>query len=59
MSKIRNWLKGKKSYIVATVAILTALGGWVAEEITLIQLIGAIYVSLQAITIRAGIAKRN
>lgn len=64
-----DWLKylvwfqklvhGKKTYIVAVIASLTALSAWAAGELTGTQFIAALFAAAQTVFIRAGIAKGN
>jgi len=55
MMKIRNYLKGKKTYITATIGLLGALAGWADGQIDTLAFIGAVWVAVQACFIRAGI----
>jgi hypothetical protein len=57
MSKILTWLQGKKTYIVAAAAILTAIGAYLTGTITGVQLVEAIFAAIGTVTMRAGIAK--
>ena len=52
-----EWLKGKKTYIVAAAAILTAFGTYLGDGMSIGELITAIYAALATITLRAGVAK--
>jgi hypothetical protein len=51
------WLQGKKTYLVAVSAILTALIAYLNSSISLSELIAAIYGAITAITIKAGQAR--
>lgn len=55
MSKIRDFLKGKKTYITAATAILAAVGLWVDGSIDLLGLAAAAFGAIQTVFIRAGI----
>lgn len=57
LKKIRNYLKGKKSYLLATAAILTALVAWAEGGLSATELIVALYAALQTMFIRAGVSK--
>ena len=52
-----EWLKGKKTYFVAVAAVATALGGFVAGEVSLTQLVEAIFAAVAVMTLRAGVTK--
>lgn len=54
-----NFLSGYKTYIVAIAGILTALGAYASGEMSLGNLVEAIYAGLTAMALRAGIAKNN
>ena len=56
MSKMRDWLKGKKTYIAAAIGILGAMIAWSESEVDTVGLLAAVWAAIQAITIRAGIA---
>lgn len=54
---MKNFLQGKKTYLVAAVGILTALTGWSDGNLTNVE---AIIVGMNALglsTLRAGIGK--
>ena len=57
MGAIREWLRGKKSYLVGVGAIVAAVLGFAEGEIELPALVAAITAAIMAMTIRAGIAK--
>ena len=48
------WLQGKKTYIVAIGAIVTAVGAYTEGSIDLSQLVAAIFAALGAMTLKAG-----
>ena len=55
LSKIREFLKGKKAYIAATVGLLGAVAAWADAQITNVEMLTAVWVAAQVIFIRAGI----
>jgi hypothetical protein len=57
LEKIRNAVYGKKTYILSCVALVTALVAWASGELTDVQFVTAIFVALQTMFLRAGIAK--
>ncbi len=57
LTSIREKISGYKRYIVAVIAILTALVAWSSDTITLTGLVGAIFAAVQTMFIRAGVAK--
>lgn len=54
---MKNYLKGKKTYVTAFLAVITAVGSYVLDEIALKDMIEAIFAALTAMTIRAAITK--
>lgn len=52
-----EWLKGKKVYFLSVSAILAAVGAYLGAEITLIQMVQAIWAAILAMGLRAGITK--
>lgn len=56
MSKLRDWLKGKKTYITAFAGVLGALIAWGDGQIDTVGLLAAVWAAITAITVRAGIA---
>ena len=52
-----EWLKGKKTYIVAAALVLTALSGFVTGDVTLAQAVDQALTGLGLGAVRAGIAK--
>lgn len=56
MGKLREWLKGKKTYIVCIGAICAAATAWISGEIDMIHAIEAIVAALGALTIHAAVA---
>ena len=57
LEKIRNAVKGKKTYITGCIAIATVLVAWSVSEVTTVQLATSIFVALQTMFVRAGVAK--
>lgn len=57
LTKIKDAISGKKTYILGCVAIATTLVAWAAGEITDVQCVTAVFVALQTMFIRAGIKK--
>lgn len=57
MNTIRQFLKGKKTYIMAIVGVLTAVAAWADGQIELTSLVGAIWAAAQTAFIRAGVDK--
>ncbi len=58
LTKVKEYLKGKKTYLVAAAAIITAVVGYSDGTLDLIQLIEAVFVAVGFGTLRAGIAKK-
>ena len=56
ISKIREFLKGKKAYITAAIGLLGALAAWGDGQIDTLGLLAALWAAAQACFIRAGIA---
>ena len=57
MTKIKEWLKGKKTYITAAIGILGAVAAWADGQLELAGLVAAVWVAAQTIFIRAGVSK--
>jgi hypothetical protein len=55
MTKVRDWLRGKKTYITAAIGVLGALIAWADGSIDLVALGGALWAAVSACTVRAGI----
>lgn len=51
-----DYLKGKKTYIVAAIAVLTALAGYLAGDLTIPQAGQAILTAVLGATLRHGIS---
>jgi hypothetical protein len=57
MENLRNWFKGKKTYVLGGVAIVGAIASYLVGDIELTTAAEAVWTGLVAMTIRAGIAK--
>jgi hypothetical protein len=56
MNKFREFLKGKKTYLLAATTVVGALIGWSQGEINTLTFIGVILAAVQSCFIRAGAA---
>jgi hypothetical protein len=56
MTKVREFLKGKKVYITAAIGLLGAVVAWADGQIDTVALLAAVWATAQACFIRAGIA---
>ena len=59
MKKIRQWMKGKKTYFDARAGLLTALASWSNETITTLQLVEMIFTAVGVACLRAGVGKKE
>ena len=59
MNKVREWLKGKKTYITAAIGLLGAVVAWADGQIDMMGLLAAVWAAAQTSFIRAGIAKET
>lgn len=57
ITKIRDFLAGRKTYILAVVGALTAVAAWSTGEIDGEKLVVALYAAATAASMRAGVAK--
>ena len=57
MNKLREFLKGKKTYITAAIGLLGAVVAWADGQIDGVALLAAIWAAAQACFIRAGIER--
>jgi len=57
MTKFREWLKGKKSYLLGLAGVLTVAAAWASGELNLTEALAGLWAALQTIFLRAGIAK--
>jgi len=55
--KILEWLKGKKTYLVAISTIIGAIASYASGTIEVGEMIKIIVAAIMAMTIRAGITK--
>jgi hypothetical protein len=56
MNKLREFLKGKKTYITAAIGLLGAVVAWADGDINTTALLAALWAAAQACFIRAGVA---
>lgn len=57
LAKIKAAIKGKKTYILGSVAIATAAVAWASGEISGVACATAIFVAFEGMFLRAGVAK--
>ena len=57
LARIKNAISGKKTYILGCIAIVTTIVAWASNEVTNVQCVTAIFVALQTMFLRSGIAK--
>lgn len=55
MTKVREFLRGKKAYMMAAIGLLGAIVAWADGQIDLLALLAAGWAAAQAVFIRAGI----
>jgi len=55
VSKVREFLKGKKAYITAVIGLAGAVLAWADGQIDGVALLAALWAAAQACFIRAGI----
>ncbi len=55
--KIKSAISGKKTYLVATAAILTGLVAWSQDQISLWELGKTVFAAVGTMTMRAAVAK--
>ena len=55
MNNLREWLKGKKTYLVCVVAILAAVITWASGDAGTLNTVKMILAAIGGITLRAGI----
>ena len=56
MNNVREFLKGKKTYITAAIGLLGAVVAWADGDINGVALLAATWAAAQACFIRAGVA---
>ena len=59
MTKLRQWLKNRKTYIVVGAGLLTALAAWSAGGMTTLQFVSAVFAAIGGACLRAGIGKKE
>lgn len=57
MTKVREWLQGKKTYIVCTVTILGVVVAWADGAMQTSEALLAIAAALGGVTMKAGIER--
>ena len=57
MKSLREWLKGKKTYLTGAVAIITAISLYASGDVDLAATIQTIFGAIMGMTIRAGVQK--
>jgi len=57
IAKIEAWLQGKKTYLVMVGGVIAAVVGFLNKDLSLIQLISAIWAALGLGALRSGIEK--
>ena len=55
MTAIRNWLMGKKTYVIAIGAVLAAVVAWTQGTLDNTQFVEAVIAAVLAMTLRAGV----
>jgi len=56
MTRIRDFMRGKKAYLTAAVGLLGAVVAWADGQIDTVALLAAAWAAAQTVFIRAGIA---
>ena len=56
MNKVREFLRGRKSYIMAAIGLAAAVVAWSENEISGTSLLAAAWAAIQTCFIRAGIS---
>ncbi|MCL2640590.1 MAG: hypothetical protein FWD53_07090 [Phycisphaerales bacterium] len=56
MNKIREFLRGRRTYVTAAIGLLGAILAWADGQIEMMGLLAAIWAAAQACFIRAGIS---
>ena len=51
---MKEYLKGKKTYVTAAVAAVTAIGSYLTDSIELALLVEALFAIIMGVTLRAG-----
>jgi hypothetical protein len=55
MTAIRNWLMGKKTYVVGIGGLIAAVVAWTQGSLDNTEMVEAIVAALLAMTLRAGV----
>jgi hypothetical protein len=58
VNRIREWLKGKKTYVTAAIGLLGAVVAWADGDINGVALLAALWAAAQSCFIRAGVANQ-
>ena len=58
LADLKEILKGKKTYLIALSAIVAALLGYANDQLTIIQLVQAIFMAIGGMTLRAGMKNK-
>ena len=56
---MQKWLSGKKTYLIALAAVVTAVTMFAQGDATMGQMISAIFVAVGGMTMRAGVEKNG
>ena len=59
MEKLRLFLAGKKTYLLAAAGAITSIVAWSAGEVTLMQALIGMFGSLGLGTLRSGVKKES
>lgn len=54
IGSVIDWLQGKKTYLIAASAILTAVIAYLNKSISLTELVAAIYAAIAGMSLKAG-----
>lgn len=57
IDNLRDWLSGKKTYLVAIVGVLTALLAFEAGEVDFVELVKLVWAALLVIFMRTAVKK--
>ena len=57
MTKLKQWLSGKRTYLIMTAGVLTALAGWANDAVTTKELLEVLFAAVGAVFLRAAVAK--
>ena len=59
VAKIEAWLQGKKTFILVIGGVIAAVVAYVEGQVTLTQMVAAIWTALTAGALRSGITKSS